>query len=344
MAAGKPPRGLPVSQAGLMVDQEVCVANPKLKLACWDYDRTRPLLDGRVRLEGIDLEISIMRPREAFRRMLEKEEFDVAEVSLASYARLRAAGDQRFVGLPVALSRMFRHSCIYVRADAGIANPQDLRGRRIGVAQLDSTGAIFIKGLLAHEYGVGADEMRWVCGGLESPQAIERPSRGHGEVEALAMTKSLCEAFADHQIDALISNHIPSLFTRRDSKMVRLFPDFKAVEQHYFQRTGIFPIMHIVALRAEHHRREPKLAAAIYDAFCRARDIAIGGIYDTDALRLTLPWLIDHVEEAQRVLGENYWVYGVEGNRNVWNTFCRYLTEQGFTRRSVSVDELFVVG
>ena len=119
-----------------MVGQEVCVANPKLKLACWDYDRTRPMLDGRVRPEGIDLEISIMRPREAFRRMLEKEEFDVAEVSLASYARLRAAGDQRFVGLPVALSRMFRHSCIYVRADAGIAKPQDLRGRRIGVAQL----------------------------------------------------------------------------------------------------------------------------------------------------------------------------------------------------------------
>jgi 4,5-dihydroxyphthalate decarboxylase len=125
---------------------------------------------------------------------------------------------------------------------------------------------------------------------------------------------------------------------------VRLFPNFKALEQKYFERTGIFPIMHIVALRAEHHRREPTIAAAIYDAFCKARDIAMGGIYDTDALRLTLPWLIDHVEEARRVLGEDYWAYGVEENRNVWTAFCRYQTEQGFTQRSASVDELFVVG
>jgi 4,5-dihydroxyphthalate decarboxylase len=320
------------------------VANPRLKLACWDYDRTRPLIDGRVRPQGIELDVSVMRPREAFRRMLEAEEFDVAEVSLSSYARLKAEGDERFVGLPVALSRMFRHSCIYVRAGAGIAKPQDLRGRRVGAAQLDSTGAVFIKALLAHDYGVKPDDMHWVCGGLETPQAIAVPSRGHGDVESLGIQQSLCGAFAAGHIDAIVSNHIPSLLARDDSGLVRLFPDFKSVEQHYFRRTGIFPIMHIVALRAELHRRYPQIAAAIYDAFCKARDIAVQGLYDTDALRLTLPWLIDHIEETRRVLGDSYWTYGADANRNVWTAFCQYQHEQGLTTRSASLDELFVVG
>jgi 4,5-dihydroxyphthalate decarboxylase len=319
------------------------LADLKLKLACWDYDRTRALIDGRVRPQGIDLDISVMRPREAFTRMLEREEFDVAEVSLSSYARLKAEGDDRFVGLPVALSRMFRHSCIYVRAGAGIAKPEDLRGRSVGAAQLDSTGAIFIKGMLAHEYGVRADEMRWICGGLETPAQIDRPPCGHGNVGALETQETLCEAFAAGRIDALISNHIPSLFVKRDPRMVRLFPDFKTVEQNYFQRTGLFPIMHLVAMRAEHHRNEPQAAAAIYDAFCKARDIAMRSIYDTDALQLALPWLIDHVEEARRVFGDDYWAYGAEANRNVWTAFCTYQVEQGLAPRRPTLEELFVV-
>ena len=138
-------------------------------MAYWDYDRTRALIDGRVEPEGIDLKILVMRPREAFTRMLEREEFDIAEVSLASYARLKAEGDERFVGIPVALSRMFRHSCIYVRADAGITKPEDLHGRRVGAVQLDSTGLVFVKGMLAHDYGVTPDQVQWV-----EPQSATR--------------------------------------------------------------------------------------------------------------------------------------------------------------------------
>lgn len=320
------------------------VAKLKLKLACWDYDRTRALIDGRARPKGIDLDLSVMRPREAFTRMLEREEFDIAEVSLASYVRLKAEGDERFVGIPVALSRMFRHSCIYVRAGAGITRPEDLRGRNVGAAQLESTGAVFIKGMLAHEYGVMADDIRWVCGGLETPAPIKAPLYGHGKVALLGSQETLCAAFTAGRIDALISNHLPSLFLKRDPRIVRLFPDFKAIEQHYFQQTGLFPIMHVVAMRAEHHRRAPHAAAAIYDAFCKARDIAMLGLHDTDALRIALPWLIDHVEETWRVLGEHYWAYGVQANRKVLTTFCDYQVEQRLAPRSPRLDELFVVG
>ncbi|MGE5534552.1 MAG: ABC transporter substrate-binding protein [Acidobacteriota bacterium] len=320
------------------------MANLKLKLACWDYDRTRPLIDGRVRLEGIDLDISVMRPREAFARMLDREEFDIAEVSLASYARLKAERDERFVGIPVALSRMFRHSCIYLRADAGITKPQDLRGRRVGAVQLDSTGLIFIKGMLAHDYAVTPEQVRWVIGGLEKPAYVKAPERGHGVVEMLEPGDSLCAAIERGDIDALISNHIPSLFLNGAQGIVRLFSNYKAVEQDYYRRTGIFPIMHTVVIRADLYRDDPRVAARIYDAFCQARDLAVGGIYDTDALRLALPWLIDHIEETRGVLGRDYWTYGAKANQAVWSAFCEYQVEQQLSPRKVGLDELFVAG
>jgi 4,5-dihydroxyphthalate decarboxylase len=145
------------------------MAKLKLTLACWDYDRTRPLIDGRVRAEGIDLDIKVLRPREAFPRMLDRKEFDVSELSLASYVALKGRGDCPFVALPVALSKIFRHSCIYVRADAGIRNPQDLRGKRVGTTQLSSTGVVFMNGMLQHEYDVNSEDIYWFIGGLNSP-------------------------------------------------------------------------------------------------------------------------------------------------------------------------------
>jgi len=320
------------------------VTNLTLRLACWDYDRTRPLIDGRVRPAGIDFAVSVMRPREAFTRMLDREEFDVAEVSLASYARLKAEGDERFVGLPVALSRMFRHSCIYVRTDAGIATPADLRGRRVGAVRLDSTGIIFIKGMLTHDYGLAPDEVQWVLGGLEAPAHANAPQRGHGAVETLGTGASLCAALERGKLDALISNHIPSPFLRGAPWLARLFPNYKLVEQDYFRRTRIFPIMHVVAMRADLYRRHPEGAARVYDAFCQARDMALAGLYDTDALRLSLPWLIDHLEETDCVLGRDFWAYGIKHNERVWNSFCAYQVEQQLSPRHVALDQLFVTG
>jgi 4,5-dihydroxyphthalate decarboxylase len=314
----------------------------RLRLACWDYDRTRPLIDGRVQPEGIDLQVSVMRPREAFTRMLEHEEFDVAEVSLANYMQLKAKGDARFVGIPVALSRMFRHSCIYVRSGAGINKPEDLIGRRVGAAQLDSTGVVFIKGMLSHDYGVTPDRVQWVAGGLEAPSKAKQPPSGHGTVEALGENETLVGAFQAGKVDALISNHIPSPFLAGDPQMLRLFADFKAVEQDFFRRTGLFPIMHTIAIRARVHAAHPTAAAKLFAAFCAARDHAIADLYDTDALRVAVPWLIDAIDESRRVLGPDYWSYGSEANRKVWDTLATYLVEQQITARKAVLSELFV--
>ena len=321
--------------------------NLKLTLACWDYDRTRPLMDGRVRPEGIDLDIEILRPRQAFQRMLDKREFQVSELSLASYAALKGRGNCPFVALPVALSKIFRHSCIYVRTDAGITTPQDLKGKRVGTSQWSSTGLVFMRGMLQHDYGVKAQDMHWFMGGLNSfvePPLIPLDLPKDIRLDFLSGAQTLERMFAAGELDALLSLYIPKLFLERRPNIARLFPNYKEAEQDYYRRTGIFPIMHTVVLREDVYRDHPWAARSLYKAFVQARDVAVDGLYDTDALRVALPWLIDHVEETWRVFGHDFWAYGLEPNRPTFAAVGRYVHEQGLCPRVVSADELFAPG
>src|SRR6478736_2502220 len=190
----------------------------KLTLACWDYDRTRPLIDGRVQAEDIDLEIKIMRPRQTFPRMLEDKEFEVSELSLGSYVSLKGRGACPFVAVPVALSKIFRHSCIYVRTDAGITTPQDLKGKRVGTSQWSSTGLVFMRGMLQHDYGVKAQDMHWFMGGLNS--FVERPLipldlPNEIKLDFLSGAQTLERMFAAGELDALLSLYIPKPFLER---------------------------------------------------------------------------------------------------------------------------------
>ena len=321
--------------------------NLKLTLACWDYDRTRPLIDGRVKPEGIDLDFQILRPRQTFQRMLDTQEFDVSELSLASYTALKGRGACPFVAVPVALSKIFRHSCIYVRAGSGIATPQDLRGKRVGTSQYSSTGLVFMRGMLQHDYGVKSEDMHWFMGGLNSfvePPLIPLDLPKAIRLDFLSAGQTLESMFDTGELDALLSLYIPKSFLARAPHISRLFPDFKAVEQDYYRRSGIFPIMHTIVLREDIYREHPWAARSIYRAFCEARDLAVGGLYDTDALRVALPWLIDHVEETWRVFGKDFWAYGLEPNRATWAAVGRYVHEQGLSPRVVSADELFAEG
>ena len=207
--------------------------NVKLTLACWDYDRTRPLMDGRVRPEGIDLDIEILRPRQAFQRMLDKKEFQVSELSLASYAALKGRGNCPFVALPVALSKIFRHSCIYVRTGAGITTPQDLKGKRVGTSQWSSTALVFMRGMLQHDYGVKAQDMHWFMGGLNSfvePPLIPLDLPKDIRLDFLSGAQTLERMFAAGELDALLSLYIPKLFLERCPNIARLFPNYKEAE------------------------------------------------------------------------------------------------------------------
>jgi 4,5-dihydroxyphthalate decarboxylase len=319
--------------------------NLKLTLACNDYDRTRPLIDGRVKPDGIDLDIRVLKPRELFPRMLENQEFQVSELSLGSYASLVARNESPFVAIPVPLSKLFRHSCIYVRTGAGIETPQDLRGKRVGTTQYGATAVVTVKGMLQDEYGVAPHELRWFIGGLHAP--AERPLIALNlpdniDLEFLRAGRTLETMLAEGELDALFSIYIPRLFLEGSSRIARLFPNYKKIEQDYYRRTGIFPIMHIVAIRKDIYRDHPWIAQSLYRAFCQARDLALDALYDTDALTATLPWLIDHVEESTRTLGKQFWAYGLKPNRPALEALCRWVHSQSLGLRLVTPEELFV--
>lgn len=323
------------------------MANLKLQIAFWDTDRTRPLIDGTVKPDGIDLDIQILRPRIAFQRMLDDKAFQVSELSLASYTALTARGQSPFVAIPVALSKIFRHSCIYVREGSGIRAPADLKGKRIGTSQWSSTGLVFMRGMLQHDYGVRAQDMHWFMGGLNSfvePPLIPLNLPKDIRLDFLQHGQTLEQMFDAGELDALLSLYIPKSFANGAPHVKRLFSDYKKVEQDYYRRTGIFPIMHTVVLREDVHAAHPWAAASLYRAFCEARDIAVGSLFDTDALKVALPWLIDHVEETWRVFGKDYWPYGIEPNRPTWTAIGQYVHEQGLAPRAVTPEELFVPG
>lgn len=318
-----------------------------LTLACLDYDRTRALKTGAVVPEGIDLNVVTVRPRELFPRMLEGREFEVSEMSLASYTTLVAKGDCPFVAIPVALSKLFRHSCIYVRADAGIERPEDLRGKRVGTTQYGSTAAVYIKGMLADDHAVKAADLRWFIGGLTAPtQKPLLPLKLPPEIELTFLDegRTLEAMLAAGDLDALFSIYLPEMFLAGHPRIRRLYRDHKRVEQDYFRRTGIFPIMHTVVVRRDIAERYPWVLKNLYQAFCAAKRAAVDGLYDTDALHLSLPFLIDHIEETRAVMGGDFWSYGLEPNRPALAAIGRYVYEQGLAPRPVAAEEIFPEG
>jgi 4,5-dihydroxyphthalate decarboxylase len=311
------------------------MTNLKLTLACGRYDRTQPLIDGRVEVEGVDLTFLPLRPGETFWRMLNHGEFDVSEMSLSSYTILRSEGDTRFIAVPVFPSRVFRHSAVYLRADSKIAAPADLKGKRVGVADYQMTAAVWARGFLSDDYGVRPEDVRWVIG--RPVRTIKPPS--NITCEFMRPDTTLEAMLERGEIDALVSVMIPPTL---GSSVRRLFAEPRQVERDYYQRTGIFPIMHTFVLKTALYDANPWLAASFYRAFCRARDIAYYWMYDTDALTVSLPWIIDEVEATRKIFGPQIWDYSIEGSRPTLAALVRHLDEQKLTRRRMNVEELFV--
>jgi len=310
------------------------MSNLKLTLACGRYDRTQPLIDGRVQPEGVDLTFLPLRPGETFWRMLNHDEFDASEMSLSSYTILRSEGDTRFIAIPVFPSRVFRHSAVYLRADSAIETPQQLKGKRIGVGDYQMTAAVWVRGFLMHEYGVAPEDVTWVIG---RPVRTVKPPQGV-RLEALPPETTLEAMLERGEIDALASVMIPKTL---GTTVRRLFRDPRKVERDYYEKTRIFPIMHTFVLKTRLYEENPWLAVSFYRAFCRARDIAYYWMYDTDALTVSLPWVIDEVEATRRIFGPQIWDYSIEGSRPTLDALVTYLDEQKLSQRRMRVEELF---
>jgi 4,5-dihydroxyphthalate decarboxylase len=318
-----------------------------LTFACGDYDRTRAIEDGSVTVDGVDLTYLRLPVEETFFRMLRHREFDVAEMSLSTYtATLNAldAGEQPpFVALPIYTSRQFRHGGMFVNAAAGIEKPADLAGRRIGMPEVQLTACVWQRGILADEYGLPIDAPTFLTGGQEKPGRIEK-----GKVDVpysvspIGPDQTLARMLADGEIDAFLGPRIPSSFGDGSGPVRRLFPDTIAAEQAYYRATGIFPIMHVVAIRREVYERYRWVAQSLTKALIEAKAQAYARIYDASALRFMEPWLNVHLEEARALMGRDFWSYGLgAADRHTLETFLRYHHEQRLSRTLRTPEQLF---
>jgi 4,5-dihydroxyphthalate decarboxylase len=313
----------------------------RVTLACGATDRTLPLILGDVRPAGIDLTFLRMYPEEVFWRMTRHAEFDAAEMSLSSYLLRRSRGDDSLLAIPVFTSREFRHSCVWVRADADIQSPADLKGKRMGVPEYQMTAAVWIRGFLSDDFDVAPTDMRWFSGGLYQPGREEKlPINIPGlDLHAIGSNQTLSDMLLDGELDAIMGPRPPHGFP--GPRVRRLFPDFRVVEVDYFKRTGVFPIMHTIVVRRELLDREPWVARSLYDALCESKARAMAQLTEAVVLSVTLPWLIAEVESTTALMGADYWPYGVESNRGALETLMRYSCEQGLAERGVAIEALF---
>lgn len=326
------------------------MAKVELTVATWDYDRVRPLMDGRVKVEGCDINFIIVPPEECFHRAWNNQDFDVTEIGLSGYIIGTSRGDGRigglspYVGIPVFLSRSFRCSGIYIRTDRGIEKPADLKGKKVGIPEYQITAAVWSRGFLADEYGIRAEDLHWFQGGMDDPGRKDKWPNDLPEgfpLTHLVEGQTINAMLASGELDAFIGPRTPKCYRDGKTPFRRLFEDFEQVEKDYYRRSGIFPIMHPLGLRREIFDKHPWIALNLCLAFEKAKQISQAEMLETAALKIGHPWIVSATQAAQDVLGPDIFPYGVEKSRPTLEAAIRYATEQYMAVRPVTIEELF---
>ncbi len=319
------------------------MARLNLSVAVRDYDRTRPLIDGQMAIDGVDPVFMALDPEEIFFRAFRHAEFDICELSLSSFTVKTAQGDCPYVGVPAFVSRAFRHTSIYVRSDR-IKKPGDLKGKKVGVPEYQLTANVWARALLEDDHGVKPSDIHWIRGGLEEagrPEKIAITLPKDVKLDNAPEGRTLSAMLEAGEIDAFIGPRVPSCFARGTPNVGWLFADPVAAAKDYFKRTGIFPIMHLVGVRREIVAQHLWLPAAVLKAFERAKIIALEKLSDTSSTKVTLPFVEERLMEARVLMGHDFWSYGVAANRKTLETFLRHHHAQGLSSRLVKVEELF---
>ncbi len=314
------------------------MARLNLTFACGPYDRTQALRDETIKPEGIDLTYITLQPAEIFWRMLQYQEFDVSKMSLSNYTTLVSGGNLPFIAIPVFPSRVFRHGYFFINTKAGIKSPKDLIGKRGGVPEYSMTAAVYMRGLLQHEYGVMPNQVKWVQGradrlGRKLPDDIDL-------VQAPAGTE-LGDLLERGEIDFLMTANNPLSFRRGSPNVARLFPNYRELEQDYYTRTKIYPIMHTVVIKREIYDRNPWVALSLYKSLCQAKEISYRLLAETGSPKASLAWLQPLLEDEIRIIGKDWYPYGVEKNRPTIEALLQYTVEHGLSDKKLNVEDLF---
>lgn len=316
-----------------------------LTLACMPSDRTMAFFTREVEIDGVSLSpIAMNEPAAIFRAMVQDRAFGLAEMSLGQCFEQAAANKPPFVALPIFLSRSFRHSFVFINRNSGIRRPEDLAGRRIGVQHHGMSAAVWIRSALRSEFGVDFSRVTWVEGAVNALGhgfKVSGASRGAGLTIQTVTDRTLSDMLADGSIDAMIGAWVPDSFGK-SADVVRLFDDSRTAEKRFYARTGIFPIMHALVLRSDLHQTDPGLAARVFDAFNRAKAIAMDHHRSSGALSTMLPWLPQHLEETEQVFGADCWPYGLEANKTTLTAFAEGLLADGAIAKVPALDSVFL--
>ena len=317
--------------------------NLSLSLAMGDYDHTRDLLDGKVGAEGIDLTCLRLPVEEIFHRFIRSREWDVSEMSLGKTVSFLSQPQPDIVALPVFPSRAFRHSSIYVRADTTIKRPENLAGKRVGVPEWAQTASIYTRGLLAHEYGVDLNSIHWYQAGVNDAGRAEKVELHlpAGIRYTPVPNRSLSDLLVAGELDAVLSARPPMPYADGTGRVRRLFEDYRPVELAYWEKTGVFPNMHVVAVKRDTFERNPWIAMNLLEAFEAAKDRSLRRAVDITASFYPLPWISELATTSRQLMGADFWPYGIEPNRVTLAAFLQYASEQGVTPRRLTVEELF---
>jgi 4,5-dihydroxyphthalate decarboxylase len=314
-----------------------------LTLAIPDYDHTRDLVSGRVQPEGIDLTCLVYPVEEIFYRFIVYKEWEVSEISLAKYCALTAAGNEDFIALPVFPSRVFRHSSFFVHKDGPVKSFADLKGKRVGIPEWAQTAAVYSRGFLEQQYGIALSSIQWVQAGVNQPGRIEKVDlklpKGV-EITRIA-DKSLNEMLLKGELDAVMVARAPDAFVKGDPSIRRLVDDFVEVETDYYKNTGIFPIMHAVAVRRDVVAKNPWVARNLFTAFEEAKRRSIERVLEGTVSLFPIPWYFEHARRGMELFGKDYFPYGIEPNRKTLEAFVKYAYDQGVCKRHLDIEELF---
>jgi 4,5-dihydroxyphthalate decarboxylase len=318
----------------------------QLSIATTDYDHFRDFRLGYVQAEGIDSNWLNLGHHECFARFTANREFDVSELSIAKFTAEVTRPDSDIIGLPVICSRLFRFGSFYVNRKSGIRTAKDLAGKRVGSPEWAHSAAVYMRGWLHNEAGVKLTDVHWYQAGANAAGREEKVELRlpPGVKLTRVANKSLSDLLAAGEIDCAIIARPPTCFLQGHPDVVRLFPDFQRMEQEQYQRTRVWPIMHIIAMRKRIVEEHPWAARNLYNAFLESKRRSLERLLDPAVSRYPVPWLANYAREQRETFGDDLFPYGIEENRPTWEQISLYSWQQGIAHRNFRPEEVFPKG
>ena len=321
-----------------------------LKMAGYELDRVAGLIDGRVNVAGCDASFEVAGIGDMNTDVFSGAQArDVTEIGLHPYMLAYAnEGFRDYSLLPVFPLRVFRHKSIFININSGIKKPEDLRGRKVATPGFSSTSLTWLRGIMQHEYGVRPEEIEWVVSSKDSSAAVAgKVSKQESMIpEGLKVSqgpagKDESDLLVDGDVDALFHAAEPRAYTQGHPDVARLFSDYRQTERAYFKRTGIFPIMHAVAIRNSLVEKNPWLPEAVFNAYSQAKQLMYDDMKKMGWATISLPWAGKELEETRALMGDNFWPYDIDANRKALETLCQYSYEQGLASRKLKIEDVF---